>query len=204
MQLQVGQAVFVFQILLVIQRGLADVDPDDVCVRIAEREDGGLVGATPLRSGCRDPTDSPGLARRCGAHAPGRTSPSSCAPRRQVLDRRWVSPTLVLAADHISARVVVHLSDAPSHGSGPGPRRSTRGIIGYPPPGGNPAMTRRAHIAVCDVRLFWRNAKKSLLMEYLCQVISVSVGHEVPGEPGCCVCSQGLLMPLGGYCLRTH
>jgi hypothetical protein len=104
MQLQVGQAVSVFQVLLVIQRGLADVDPDDVRVRIAEREDGGLVSATtcdqdveirpivPVR-----PEDAVRMHRV-------EPVPVCCAPRRQVLDGRWVSPPLVLAADHQRAR----------------------------------------------------------------------------------------------------
>jgi hypothetical protein len=155
MQLQVGQAVSVFQVLLVIQRGLADVDPDDVRVRIAEREDGGLVSATtcdqdveirpivPVR-----PEDAVRMHRV-------EPVPVCCAPRRQVLDGRWVSPPLALAADHVSARVVAHVSGCSVPGSGPDPRRSTRGIIGYPPPGGNPAITRHAHLAVCDIRLFW-------------------------------------------------
>src|SRR5277367_3916695 len=128
MQLQVGQAVSVFQILLVIQRGLADVDPDDVRVRIAERENGGLIGATTCDQDVEIRPIVPVWPEDAVRMHRVEQVPVCCAPRRQVLDGRWVAPPLVLAADRISARVVVHVSGAPSPGTGPDPRRSTPGL----------------------------------------------------------------------------
>src|SRR5271170_3244800 len=133
MQLQVGQAVSVFQILLVIQRRLADVDPDDVRVRIAEREDGGLVGATTRDQDVEIWPIVPVWPENAVRMRRVEPVPVCCAPPRQVLDGRRVSPPLVLAADCIGAGVVVHVSGAPSHWGSARIRAGPRGGLSVTP-----------------------------------------------------------------------
>jgi hypothetical protein len=110
MQLQVPQPVLVLQILLMVQRRPADVDPDDFRTGIAVRENRGLVGAA-----ARDENVEIGLVVPIRPQHPmkmGRVEPPPpvIGQGLEVLDGSWVAPPLVLARDDVGARIGLHLS----------------------------------------------------------------------------------------------
>jgi hypothetical protein len=114
MQLEAPQPVLFFEILPVVQRGLADIDRHDLRGAVSDRESCCLVGAAT----CDENVDV-GFEFPVGPQDPvkiGRVVPmlDAVADCFEVLDREWVSPPLVLTGNNIGARIATH-----------------RGIMGY-------------------------------------------------------------------------
>src|SRR5271166_750830 len=109
MQFQVMQRVLVFQILLMVQCRLADIDRHYFRGAVRESKNCRLVGAATRNQNVKvwlvfavrpqDPMSPYGIEEL----------PISRGPRLKVGDRGWVLPPLILAGDAIGARIVGHL-----------------------------------------------------------------------------------------------
>jgi hypothetical protein len=109
-QLQVKQPVLVFEVLLMIQRRLADIDRHHFGVRVHEGENRRLIGAA-----ARDQNVEIGFVFPVRPENPVGVAgviplPVVGQPYFEVLYRLRVPVPLVLARDHIGTRIVVHFS----------------------------------------------------------------------------------------------
>ena len=107
-RLQVEQSVLVLEVLLMIERRLADIDRRHFRIRVHESENRRLV-----RAAARDQNIEIGLVFPIRPQNPVRVAgveplPVVGQPDLEVFYRLGVPVTLVLASDHIGTRVVVH------------------------------------------------------------------------------------------------